>query len=364
MAEPQRLLRNNLLSLEKIHLWREPSGHFVPAWRHGESRSDHGIIDFLRMNWKQKAIIQRVCAALPAGNEALYYFLQSYFGSLRQSPDPMPNLREAVGLASDLAAHNALLAGRRVMEVGTGRRLDMPLAFYLLGAGSVDTVDLHTYLKERIVLNAVRSIVGNRDELASLYSPFTDASAVSKRLDRLATVSSLQDLLGKTGIKYHAPVDATKTNFPPASFDLQFSYTVFEHIPYDVLRGILGECHRILSPTGIACHHIDLSDHFAHDDPSISLVNFLRYSEGEWSAYSDNQFAYHNRLREPDYQRLYREARHEVLTWRTWRDQRGEQELTSGNFPLAEPFREQAVETLATVVVRAISHPAPLFLGG
>jgi SAM-dependent methyltransferase len=313
------------------------------------------------MNWRQKAFIQRACAALPRGNEALYYFLQSNFGSLRQAPDPMPNLRAAAGLASDLAAHNALPEGRRVMEVGTGRRLDMPLAFYLLGATSVDTVDLHSYLKEPIVLSALRSIVANRDELASLFSPFTDAAALSRRLDSLAPISSLPDLLAKTRITYHAPVDATRTHFPPASFDLQFSYTVFEHIPYDVLRGILSECRRVLSPTGIACHHIDLSDHFAHDDPSISFVNFLRYGEKEWNTYNDNQFAYHNRLREPDYQRLYREAGHELLAWRTWRDERGERELSSGNIPLAEPFRGQAVETLATVVVRAISAPRAAF---
>jgi hypothetical protein len=89
------------------------------------------------MTWKQKALIQRACASLPLGNEALYYFLQRKFGSLRHDPDPLPNLREAAGIAADLAGQNAPVEGLRVMEVGTGRRLDMPLAFYLLGAASV-----------------------------------------------------------------------------------------------------------------------------------------------------------------------------------------------------------------------------------
>ena len=311
------------------------------------------------MNWKRKALIQRACASLPVGSEALYYFLQSTFGSLRYAPDPMPNLREAAGIASDLAAHGALPEGRRVMEVGTGRRLDMPIAFYLLGAVSVDTVDLHPYLKEKVVLQTIPSIVANRDELTSLYAPYTDSAALAQRLDRLASVSSLRDLFGKTQIRYHAPIDATATAFPPESFDLQFSYTVFEHIPGPILQGILRECGRLLSPQGVACHHIDLSDHFAHDDPSISFVNFLRYSESEWRTYNDNQFAYHNRLREPEYRRIYAEARHEVLAWRLWHDQRGQNELSSENFTLAEEFRGQPAEVLSTVVVRAISRPQP-----
>jgi hypothetical protein len=309
------------------------------------------------MKWKQKALIQRSCAMLPFGNEAVYYLLQRKFGSLRYEPDPLPNLREAAGIASDLAAHGMPPEGRRVMEVGTGRRLDMPLAFHLLGAASVDTVDLHSYLRPDIVMQAVAAISSKREEVAGIFSQFTDAAALSRRLDRLASVSSLADLFAATGISYHAPADATKTNFPAQTFDLQFSYTVFEHIPYDVLLGILRESRRVLAPNGITCHHIDLSDHFAHDDPSISFVNFLRYEEPEWSVYNDNQFAYHNRLREPDYERLYREAGHGVIGWKTWQDQRGLVELDSGGFPVASRFRGLSSNILATVGVRAFSRP-------
>jgi SAM-dependent methyltransferase len=308
------------------------------------------------MNWKQKAFIQRSCAALPFGREAAYYFLQRSCGSLRHDPDPMPNLREAAGIAADLAAQGTPAEGRRVMEVGSGRRLDMPLAFYLLGAASVSTVDLHPYLKTGIVLKAAAAIVAQRDEVAALLAPYTSEAALSERLDRLASVSALPELFHQTKISYHAPVDATRTPFPDGSFDLQFSYTVFEHIPYEVLLGILRECRRILAPGGIACHHIDLSDHFAHDDPSISFVNFLRYEEAEWSAYNDNQFAYHNRLRAGDFERLYREAGHEILEWRTWQDKRGRQELSSGGFPLAGRFRGLSAETLATVGIRSFSR--------
>ena len=310
------------------------------------------------MTWKQKALIQRGCASLPFGNEELYYFLQRKFGSLRHDPDPLPNLREAAGIAADLAKAGTPPEGRRVMEVGTGRRLDMPLAFYLLGAASVDTVDLHAYLKAEIVLKAVAAIVARRDEVTAYFAPYTAAPDLARRLDRLAGVSSLPDLLRETRISYHAPTDATRTTFPDASFDIQCSYTVVEHIPYDVLLGILRECRRLLAPGGIACHHIDLSDHFAHDDPSISFVNFLRFEEKEWSGYNDNQFAYHNRLREPDFERLYKEAGHDVLEWRTWRDSRGENEIRSGAFPLASRYRGLPAEMLATVGVRVLSRSA------
>ena len=56
------------------------------------------------MNWKLKSLIQRTCAALPAGQEAAYYFLQSHFGSLSKAPDPFPNLEDALRVISHQSA--------------------------------------------------------------------------------------------------------------------------------------------------------------------------------------------------------------------------------------------------------------------
>lgn len=308
------------------------------------------------MDWKTKALIQRACSVLPVGAEAAYYGLQRNFGSLRRPPDPMPNIRDLVDIATDLAQSNFSIEGKRVMEVGTGRRLDMPMGLYLLGAASIDTYDLHPYLKDELVEQALSAVLRHSDEVVALYSPFTGKTAIEERLNKLTSVGNASEFQKIAGIHYHTPADATQTGLPEASIDLQFSYTVFEHIPKSVLVGILKEASRVLSPSGLACHHVDPSDHFAHDDGTISFVNFLQYEEAEWSKYNDNQFAYHNRLRVDAYEQIYREAGHEVLLWRTWKNERGLKELTEGSLPLATAYRGVAPEILGTTAVRVISR--------
>ena len=159
---------------------------------------------------------------------------------------------------------------------------------------------------------------------------------------------------------YRSPADAAHMDLPDGGIDLQTSYTVFEHIPGPVLAAILREANRLLSKGGVACHHIDPSDHFSHEDPAISAIHFLRYSEAEWDRYAGNQFAYHNRLRTHQYRRIYEECGHEILQWKEIVDSRSLAEIRGG-FPLHEEFRPLAPEILSTVVVRAISRACAHF---
>jgi Methyltransferase domain len=304
------------------------------------------------MHWKRKSAIQRVCAGLPA-SEAVYYFLQRNFGSLRYTPDPLPMLREAAEIFVEMRGMGIEVAGQRIMEIGTGRRLVMPLAFYLCGARTVDTFDLHVYLREDLVMASLQEMLKAR---AAVLETFAHAEGVAKRLEVLAGVQGLQDLSQKTGIRYHAPADATSTQLADKSVDLQFSYTVFEHIPEKILSGILRESSRLLSDEGTACHHVDLSDHFAHEDKSITFINFLRFEDREWSHYNDNDFAYHNRLRRTDYDRIYAAAEHDVIYSKPIIDELALAELRQG-FPLAKKYQGQDPVDLCTVVYRIYSRP-------
>lgn len=248
------------------------------------------------MKWQTKAILQRTCSALPA-SESIYWLIQRTFGSLRRPPDPTKMLEACAELVGELNTRGHRVSGARVMEVGSGRRLDMPIGFYLAGAASIVTVDLHRYLRPELVMACVAAIKRDPEPFRTIFLSVASQSEIDKRLERLFAARNLADLLKRTNIEYLAPADAQHTGFGAASVDIQFSYTVLEHIPVDVLVGILREAKRILKPDGVALHHIDLSDHFAHDDPSISFVNFLQYSDQEWASIADNQFGYHNRIR-------------------------------------------------------------------
>lgn len=311
----------------------------------------------LGLKWKLKSAIQRACAALPVKQEAAYYFLQRTVGRPLQY-SPLPNMEEAAKIVAQLAGCGLSIRGARVMETGTGRRVDMPLAFYLCGARSVCTYDLHRYLKPELVQYSVAELLRQRERVQAIFQNVADPAEIDARLDALAAARDAWALLEIARIDYRAPADASRTGLPGGSIDVHFSYTVLEHIPAEVLAAILHEANRVVAPGGLACHHIDLSDHFSHDDASISAINFLRFGASQWERYGGNQFAYHNRLRTIDYLDIYQACGQEIVDCVRWTDERSLRELRSG-FPLASEFQRMSAEVVCTVGLRVVSRPMP-----
>jgi len=308
------------------------------------------------MNWKSKARIQRACAKLPLIQEPAYYFLQSTFGNLHRLTDPFPMLEACAELAGVLERAGRPVAGSRVMEVGTGRTVNMPLGFFLCGSASVVTFDLHRYLKPSLVMASVRAMCAKKERVEELLAPVTDIKRLRERLELLSCAGSCAEVLRWANIDYRAPADAARTRLSGRSIDIQISYTVFEHIPRNVLRDILLETNRLLAPGGFALHHIDPSDHFSHEDRSILPINFLKYSDTEWARLAGNQFAYHNRMRASEFADLYSECGHETCTWTPYVDRPSLDAVVNG-FPLDGRFRSYPAEIVSTVGLRVLSQP-------
>lgn len=241
------------------------------------------------------------------------------------------------------------------MEVGTGWRVDMPIAFYLLGARRVVTCDLNRYLDAELALGTVRYVIEHEQEMQSIF-PVVDRDVLRERIAQLRRVTTLDELFRIACIEYHAPTDCAHTNFADGTIDIHYSYTVFEHIPASVLEDILREASRLLSPRGLALHHIDLGDHFAQVDPSITPANFLQFSEKEWDSYAGTPWSYHNRLRADDYERVFKNAGHEVLYWKPYEDERSLDVLRNG-LTLAPEYRERSLDLLSVAILDVISRP-------
>ncbi len=281
--------------------------------------------------------------------------MQRTLGSLRTPPDPTILLRAGARLVKLLGEHGRSVEGASAFEVGTGRKIDLPLALYLCGAREVHTYDLHQYLKSELVLWALDSMRPRKDEVVKIFEGLAPAADVERRLEALLEATTLESVLEIAAIRYHAPADAATTALADGSIDIHLSYTVFEHIPGPVLVEILREAGRLLSPDGLALHHIDPSDHFSHDDDSISMTNFLQFTDREWDRLADNQFAYHNRLRVDDFYKIYEDAGHEVVHSYEHLHEECLKEITSG-FPLADRFKGIDPKRLATTKVGIVSR--------
>lgn len=306
------------------------------------------------MNWRTKAAIQRVISRLPIGRETLYYAVQRTFGNLR-NPEPITDsLRHAADIFREIEKAGTPIEGARVFEFGTGHRINMPIAFYLAGAASVTTVDLYSVLKPSLVMRDVKQLTRHRGLVFGALR--VDTEKLMSRIERISAATTFQDLCNIAQLNYLAPLDAANTALDPGSFDIHFSYTVCEHIPASDLVDILVEARRLISDNGVCAHLIDLSDHFSHGNGNgLSPINFLQFSDAEWSRINPSRFGYQNRLREPDYQTVYRAAGHEIVIWDRGVHPQALADLRAGLRPAPE-FQNLEEDVLATTTVLAITR--------
>ena len=111
------------------------------------------------------------------------------------------------------------------------------------------------------------------------------------------------------------------------------------------------EAKRILKKDGTAIHFIDLSDHFQHQDKSITGINFLRYSEKEWERIAGNEFAYCNRLRVSDYFGLFERLGFDVCRKEVQEDKEARESMENG-FRVDEKFRGYSVDEICSTDFR------------
>ena len=245
------------------------------------------------MRWVAKAALQRGLGVLPHG-ERLNYLFQRHVA--RSLPGGEPVVRRKLARARQhLEAFGRPAEDAVFYEFGAGWDLAIPLSYAALGVGRQVLVDIRPSARVELVNETLALL---EREVRSVGGP----------------VSSLAELEERFGITYLAPRDARATGLEAGSIDFITSTDVCEHIPEADLAQIFRECKRLLKPGGTISCRIDLQDHYAYFDPSLSRYHFLRFSDRAWSLVN-SPLHFQNRLREPDYRRLVEEAGLEIVSW-------------------------------------------------
>ncbi len=300
------------------------------------------------MHWKLKAKIQSTVSLLPSSaSYASYYWIQRHFGGLKQL-NPISRLTAAIETWKQIQGQSYTPSGKVFFEVGTGRVPLVPLAYWLMGAEKTITIDLNPYLKTDLVAESLQYISENKEEILNLFGSLID----KKRFDELLAFSrdsdfSVSTFLDLCRVNYISPGDAADTRLPEQSIDFHTSFTVFEHIPLEVLRKILEEGNRIIKDDGLFVHRIDYSDHFSHSDNTISAINFLKYSDDEWKRYAGNRYMYMNRLRHDDFISLFESVGHSIVEAEPTIDEHSQELLRNGSLQLNERFSSKPEDVLA-----------------
>ena len=310
------------------------------------------------MKWKNKALIQNLVSKLPENfSYNVYYWMQRKFGAL-QSTNPINVLTSRVNTMQYIHRNGHTVEGKKFLEIGTGRGINLPIAWWLCGASEIVTVDVNPYLKEELVMSDLTYMRNHQNELKNLFSSIPHGSLFDKRFELLMNCKDgLQDLLSLTNIRYLAPADAGCLNFNPNSFDYHISYSVLQYIPPIDLQRILREAIRLTKEDGLIVHYIDLTDHFSHYDHSITYINFLQFSEEQWKRLAGNRYMYHSRLRIDDYMDMFKTLECKIVCSDTVVDERSLAAIHQG-LPLDERFKNKDPKTNATVRARIVACPS------
>lgn len=313
------------------------------------------------MNWKLKSVILNTIAFLPSAiSYEVYYQLQRKWGGLKNF-NPLYGLKTAKQTWRHIIKCGYSPTNKVFFEVGTGRVPTMPIAFWLMGAKLTHTIDINPYLKEELLVDCINYIAREKIHILEILGSLLN----QKRLDELIRLAKSKnineaEILDLCKINYIAPGDAAETELSNNSVDFHTSCSVFEHISPPVLKKIIHEGNRILSEEGLFVHLIDYTDHFSHNDKSISAINFLQYNEKQWNKFTKNRYAYVNRLRHDDFINLFKSVGHKIISTTTSINENVKLQIDTGALQLDQRFEDKSTEILSIPFSWIISRPENL----
>lgn len=256
------------------------------------------------MKWALKAVVQKIISWLPNSQKVNFWFQKNITKGVVLTDDHFRDkLTHAIDHLHFYHEHSAQKPFR-ALELGSGWYPVVPIALFLNGVRETVSIDISPLMNREAILICINKYLEwqEKGQLGKLEDMIDE-----ERWNQLEALKdfngSLEDLCRKLRLKLLV-ADARNTGLENDSFDLVCSNNTYEHIYPEILKDIMKEFQRVLKPGGVSSHFIDMSDHFAHLDTSISIYHFLRYSPGAWSII-DNSVQPQNRLRKKDYLKMY-----------------------------------------------------------
>jgi SAM-dependent methyltransferase len=285
--------------------------------------------------WIIKAIVQKFISFLPFKHQVNFLFQKYITKGVHLSDEYFEDkLIHAQNHIRYFRKHISLNEFK-ALELGSGWYPVIPIYLFLHGASIIISIDIAQHITKENLETTIKKLIDYNDkkEFDKYYQEIDLARfELLKTILRNYNELKLEEILSKLNIKFLIQ-DARNTIFDDDYFDLITSNNTFEHIYQEILVDILKEFKRILSPNGIMSHFIDMSDHFAHLDKSISIYNFLQYSEKKWNLI-DNTIQPQNRLRINQYKEILYKTPLHILEEN---NRKGDEEIVK-KLKLALPF--------------------------
>ncbi len=207
--------------------------------------------------------------------------------------------------------HHAIQPGDRLLEIGTGwvhwESMIIRL-FYDVEITLFDVWDNRHFEAYKKYFGQLEEVIDTEITMAPLRR-----ERIHELLQAIAKTSSFDEVYDLLGFRYVINPNGTLEQFEDESFNLIFSCNVFEHVNRSILPGFIQDFYRLLKPGGYSIHKIDPGDHLSYYDRRVSCKNYLRYSDGVWRRYFENDVQYFNRVQRPEWLDLFQKATLETV---------------------------------------------------
>lgn len=223
---------------------------------------------------------------------------------------PERYLDRAVALSNLVAAHQPVVAGDRVLELGTGWVHFESVVMRLLAdvrPTMFDVDDMRLWPVFRRYLSDLRNV------LPQLNLSDERRLAGAELIDDLLAAESFDSAYQVLGAEYCLQRDASLGPLPSESYGLVVSADTLEHVERGVLPEVIRETYRLLRPGGYAIHQIDLADHLSYFDPAMPAKNYLRYSPSTWERWFNSTVQYVNRVQRRQWDSMFTQADFEIV---------------------------------------------------
>ena len=179
-------------------------------------------------------------------------------------------------------------AGINVLELGPGDSVFTAVIAKAMGANRVWLVDAGAF--------AITDMRSHKDLFAFLQKQGFD-------ITNIQNPQSFSEMLGQCNAVYLTSGVSSLAQIDNQSIDFCFSNAVLEHVPKKDMALLARELKRVLRPSGICVHRVDLQDHLS------GQLNNLRFSEAVWeSRFLRKSGFYTNRIRYAEMIALFEHA--------------------------------------------------------
>ncbi|MEP7311043.1 MAG: methyltransferase domain-containing protein [Pseudomonadota bacterium] len=251
------------------------------------------------MDWRVKGAIQKLLCVVPGGKR-LNSRLQLRVGGLRRFESNVDTkvVNDWLVLVNHMRELAIPIQGRSFIEMGTGWYPTLPVCYAIAGAARCYTYDLNRLMDWPLTRRMLARLEQHLPRIATALNE--DERVLRDRWAEFNASPTLDALLQRAGIEYLAPADVTRTQLAAGSIDVVFSNSVLEHVPPLIIGAFMEETRRVLKSGGVAIHSVNCGDHYTYFDPTVTQINYLRYSKAMWGLWN-NDLQYQNRLRADDF---------------------------------------------------------------